>query len=144
LEARPQKVAAHSSKKDWSLMLRHLSIVLPLAASSLLFACTVGTVPSTGTGNPSPTGSSTSSTDPTAPGKDGGSTTTGSSSLGPSCKEYVACCDELAKSQPQLAASCDSVQSQIEKAQASGVSTSSYESACKSGVSSFHSAGYCN
>jgi len=42
-----------------------------------------------------------------------------------------------------VGASCDSVKEQIETAQAKGVSTSSYESACKSGVSSFKSAGYC-
>lgn len=121
-------------------MLRHFSVLFPLAASSLLFACTAGTVATTT--DPSPSGSSTSSTDP-APAKDGGSSSKGGGALGPSCKAYVACCDELAKNQPQIGASCDSVRTQIEKAQASGVSTSTYESACKSGVSSFQSAGYC-
>ncbi len=42
-----------------------------------------------------------------------------------------------------LAASCDAVQKQIDSAQAHGMSTASYESACKSGVTSFQSAGYC-
>jgi hypothetical protein len=120
-------------------MLRHLSVLFPLALSSLLVACSAGTT--TTTGDPSPTGSSTSSTDPTTPAKDGGGST--ASALGPSCKAYVACCEELAQKSPQVAASCDSVKTQIEKAQSSGVSTSTYESACKSGVASFKSAGYC-
>jgi hypothetical protein len=45
--------------------------------------------------------------------------------------------------QPSLAASCDSVQTQIESAQSNGASTASYESSCKSGLSTFQSAGYC-
>ena len=116
-------------------MLRPLFLAL---ATSSLFACGTGETTSTG---PAPTGSSTSSTDPADGGKgEGGS---GGAALGPSCTAYVACCKELAASQPQLAASCDAVQKQIDSAQAQGVSTASYESACKSGVTSFKSAGYC-
>jgi hypothetical protein len=118
-------------------MLRHVSLVV---ASLSLFACGTGSTSSTGTG-----------TSPTEPaGKDGGSSSkddggssNGGADLGPSCTAYVACCEELAKSQPQLAASCDAVQKQIDTAQANGVSTETYESACKSGVTSFQSAGYC-
>jgi hypothetical protein len=115
-------------------MLRLASLVSVLALFT--FAC--------GTGTTTSTGSSTSSTDPAA--KDGGSKDDGGgsgSALGASCTAYVACCEELAKSQPQLAASCDAVQKQIDTAQASGASTASYEAACKSGVTSFQSAGYC-
>ena len=106
-------------------------------ATISLVACGTGETTSTG---PAPTGTSTSSTDPAA---DGGAGDGGGASLGPSCKAYVACCKELATSQPQLAASCDAVQKQIDSAQSNGVSTASYESACKSGVTSFQSAGYC-
>ena len=120
-------------------MLRPLFLAL---ATSSLFACGTGETTSTG---PAPTGSSTSSTDPADGGKGEGGSGSGSggAALGPSCTAYVACCKELAASQPQLGASCDAVQKQISSAQAQGVSTASYESACKSGVTSFQSAGYC-
>ncbi len=113
----------------------------PVAVLALFaFACGTGSTTSTGTG------SSTSSTDPAAKdggGKDDDGGRSSAGDLGPSCTAYVACCEELAKSQPQLGASCDAVQKQIDTAQASGVSTASYEAACKSGVTSFQSAGYC-
>jgi len=118
-------------------MLRPLFLAL---ATSSLFACGTGETTSTG---PAPTGSSTSSTDPAAADGGKGEGGSGGAALGPSCTAYVACCKELAASQPQLGASCDAVQKQISSAQAQGVSTASYESACKSGVTSFQSAGYC-
>ncbi len=118
-------------------MLRPLFLAL---ATSSLFACGTGETTSTG---PAPNGSSTSSTDPAAADGGKGEGGSGGAALGTSCTAYVACCKELAASQPQLAASCDAVQKQIDSAQAQGVSTASYESACKSGVTSFQSAGYC-
>ena len=122
-----------------------LPVLSSIALSSVLFACTAGTTTtSSSSGEPAPTGSSTSATDP--PAKDGGSSgSSGStgSALGPSCKEYIECCEDLAESNPQVGASCDSVKTSIENAQANGVSTATYESSCKSGVASFKSAGYC-
>src|SRR4051794_38586267 len=109
-------------------MLRHSLVVLSsFALASGLFACSAGTTSTSSSGNPSPTGTSSSSTDPAGddaghPGKGGGG-----SALGPSCKAYIACCEELAASNPQVGASCDSVKSQIEMAEANGVSTSTYE-----------------
>lgn len=122
-------------------MLRHaLPALSTIALSTALFACTTGTT--TTTGNPSPTGSSTAATDPPAKGSSGGSGTA-ASALGPQCEEYIECCEEIAADNPQVAASCDSVKDQIEGAQAQGVSTASYEAGCKSGISTFKSAGYC-
>ena len=125
------------------------SIFYALLSLSLV-ACGTGETTSTG---PAPTGSSASSTADGGDGGDGGGGGggggggdgggNGSASLGPSCTAYIACCKELATSQPQVAASCDAVQKQIESAQTSGASTASYESVCKSGVTSFQSAGYC-
>ena len=123
-------------------MLRSSFLAFACLIASFSVACGTGSAPSTGS---SEAGTSTSATDP-ADGTDGGKkdgSSSGGASLGPSCTAYVACCEELAASQPQLAASCDAVQKQIDTAQANGVSTASYESACKSGVTSFQSAGYC-
>jgi hypothetical protein len=121
-----------------------LPLLSSLALSSVLFACTAGTTTtSSSSGEPAPKGSSTSATEPPKAGSSGSSDSTAGSALGPACKEYIACCEDLAEENPQVGASCDSVKDQIEKAQKSGVSTSSYESACKSGTSSFKSAGYC-
>lgn len=124
-------------------MLRSSFFLLASVIASLsAVACGSGSATRTGSGE---AGTSASATDP-ADDPDGGKkdgSTNGGASLGPSCTAYVACCEELAASQPQLAASCDAVQKQIDTAQASGVSTASYESACKSGVTSFQSAGYC-
>lgn len=123
------------------------SLAASIAAASSLAACVAGVAPQTGEQNPEPTGSSTSATDPPPAGSSGSSGSSGSGtskgSLGPQCTAYMACCDEVAKAQPQLAASCESVQTQIESAQKNGTSTSAYEPGCKSGISTFRSAGYC-
>jgi hypothetical protein len=121
-----------------------LSLLLSTALAPVLFACSGGTTTtSSSSGEPSPFASSSSSTEPAPDKGTSGSSGTKGSALGASCKAYVACCEEVATSQPQLAASCDSVKTQIESAQSKGASTSSYESACKSGLSGFQSAGYC-
>jgi hypothetical protein len=65
------------------------------------------------------------------------------STLGPECETYLECCDEIADANPTMAASCDNLREQLEAAQAKRASTSSYESACKSGLSSAQSAGFC-
>lgn len=96
----------------------------------LVAACSSGTTSSSG----SPNGFGTSATDP----KDGTGT-----ALGPACEEYFACCADLAAKRPQLAMSCDSTKKQIENAEANGISTSSLEASCASGVEAFHRAGYC-
>lgn len=125
-------------------MLRHsLALFVGTALVSLLSACTTGTT--TTSGNPSPKGSSTSATEPA---KDGGSSSgegegEGEGSLGPQCTAYIACCEEVAATTPAAAASCDSVKSQIENAEKNGVSAAQYEAGCKSGISTFKSAGYC-
>lgn len=87
--------------------------------------------------------SSTSDTDPA----DGGSAESSKKpdgSLGPECTEYLSCCEDVATQLPSLATSCDSLKTSIQNAEDEGASTASYESTCKSGLSSFHSAGYCN
>lgn len=125
-------------------MLRHsLPLLSSIALTSVLVACSGGTT-TTSSGNPSPTGSSTSATDPPAKGSSGSSGSSKGSALGASCTAYVACCEEIAESTPQVAASCDAFKTQVESGQANGVATSSYEAACKSGLASFKSAGYCD
>ena len=146
------------SNKNSPPVLRHpLTALLSLAFLALasgLFACAAGSVTTTaGSGTRDPFGN-VSATEPAPEEDDGGSEGGktgnvqggggGGSALGPSCTAYVACCEEVAAMSPQLAASCDSVKSQIEMAQANGVSTSTYEASCKSGINSFKSAGYCN
>lgn len=121
-------------------MLRLLSVTL---ASMTLFACAAGGP------DPSPTkpaSSTASSSDGTAPEKDAAKGSSGDdepSGLGPSCEAYLACCDELAEEQPALAGSCDQTRTAIEDAQEKGASTASYESSCKSALSSMKSSGYC-
>jgi hypothetical protein len=64
-------------------------------------------------------------------------------SVGPNCTAYLECCDELAEDQPSVAQSCDTTRKAIDDAVESGAAVESYETACKSAVSSWKSAGYC-
>jgi hypothetical protein len=123
-------------------------VLLSVLISGSLVGCAAGVAPGDGDGG-SPFGQSTVTTEP-APSKDGGKSDGASSSssssggtLGPSCKAYVACCEELAQTQPSVAASCASVTDQIESAIAKGAPVTSYETSCKSGVDGFKQAGYC-
>jgi hypothetical protein len=113
---------------------RPLPLLLSTALTLMVAACTAGTSTVPGSNGSSKPDSGTASTDPTEP--------TGTA-LGPACKEYIACCAELAAKTPQVAVSCESIKTQIETAEANGVSTASFEAGCKSGVDSFKSAGYC-
>jgi hypothetical protein len=128
--------------------MRHLSllalasIVVPAIALGAVTGCSDGTTTTEKSG--SPAASSTSSATP-APGDKPAAEGDGKddSSLGPSCKAYLECCDEVAAKVPQLGASCDSTRKSITDAQGKGASVESYESACKSGLDGFKSASYC-
>lgn len=123
-------------------MLRLLSAAALATVALSLAACAAGGPDRDPNKEPAPT---TTSKDGTQPTKDGGSSSSTSegSSLGPECKAYLDCCDEVAASQPALAGSCDSTRSSIEQAQEKGASTAQYESSCKQALSSMKSAGYC-
>ncbi len=88
---------------------------------------------SSGTPAAAPSASATSTADPKSAG----------GTLGPKCTQYLACCDEVAAKNPSMGSACDSTRTQIDEAKAKGVSTSSYESACESAISSMKSAGFC-
>ena len=88
---------------------------------------------SSSTATAAPSASATATADPKTTG----------STVGPKCTEYLACCDEVAAKNPSMGSACDSTRTQIDQAKAQGVSTSSYESACESAISSMKSAGYC-
>ena len=66
------------------------------------------------------------------------------SSIGPQCTSYLACCDEIAESQPALAGSCDSTRKSVADATKKGASTDSLESSCKQALATMQSAGYCD
>jgi hypothetical protein len=113
---------------------RTLSYLVLTAFTVAAVACTAGSTVTTGYGTDA--GSSSSPTDPAeGAGKD--------SALGEACTDYFACCDEVAEKVPQAATSCASTKTQVANAEAKGVSTNSFEAACKSGVDAFKSAGYC-
>ncbi len=115
-------------------MSRHTLIVTALGLASLV-GCSDGTT-TTKSGTPAP--SSTSSTEPAPSGS-----APATSSLGPSCTAYLACCDAVAAKNPQLGASCDSTRKSLTDAQGKSASIDAYESACKSGLDGFKTAGYC-
>jgi hypothetical protein len=87
----------------------------------------------------------TTTNEPTDPSDDGGSASAAdpSSKAGPKCTAYIACCEDVVKSQPSYGTSCDSVKKSIDDAVASGASADAYESACAQGITAFQGAGYC-
>lgn len=89
--------------------------------------------------------SSTSSTTPAeeADGGSNGTDETAPSGLGPQCEAYVACCKEVASAQPAFASSCKTTEDQLAKAKEQGATSAQTEDACKSGLSTMKSAGYC-
>jgi hypothetical protein len=122
-------------------------IVMKIVVSVLSFALLASTVAcgsdddggrTTGSSSGTTGSSGGSSTSPTEPAEE-----KKTSAIGPSCEAYLDCCEELAAEVPQAAGSCDQTRTSIEDAQAKGASTSSYESACKSGLESAQSMGYC-
>jgi hypothetical protein len=123
-------------------MLRSNLIALALGLSVAgLAGCSGG--PDSTEPTPAPASSSTAkepakSTDPTTPAED-----TAKPSVGAQCTAYLACCDEVAKSTPAAAGSCDSTRTQLEAAQEKGTSTASLESSCKQALASMKSAGFC-
>ncbi|MBX3209227.1 MAG: hypothetical protein KF764_29615 [Labilithrix sp.] len=119
-----------------------LSTVLVSLSLAALAGCSGGSDPDEGTSAPTSAQntkepSKASDSDGTEPADDEGS------SLGPECKSYLACCDEIAESQPALAGSCDSTRKSVEDATKKGTATTSFESSCKQALASMQSAGYC-
>jgi hypothetical protein len=91
----------------------------------------------TGSGNTPTTGDTKNGTSQTPAST---STATGGGSLGPQCTAYIACCDQAAASHPEIASTCSSVKSSLEKAAGQAASL---ETSCKSGLDAYKSAGYC-
>lgn len=114
--------------------MRFVVSILPISLCLLAAACSSDDDQK----SPSPAPASTSSAQPD-PAKGG----KGSGDVGPECTKYLACCDDVAKANPQVGASCDSVRSSISSGQKNGQSTASYESACKQGTAGMQAAGYC-
>jgi hypothetical protein len=127
-------------------MIRFTQLVLIVSSTALigLTGCSGGSEEGTGTPTSSSSGSDGSAEKP-AKSSDSGSPAPedDEASVGPQCTEYFACCEEIAKSQPALAGSCDSTRTAVESATKKGASTASYESACEQALTSMQSAGYC-
>ncbi|MEA2750784.1 MAG: hypothetical protein QOI41_4927 [Myxococcales bacterium] len=121
---------------------RAFSLVASMALVLVVVACGGGSTTTSLLGNGSEPGSASSSTDPTDP-TDSTASAPKSGALGAACSDYVACCDLIATTAPQLAAGCDAFKTQFDKATASGVSASTFESSCQSSVATLKSAGYC-
>ena len=140
---------ADRSRRDRTTMsTRAFPLVTSMALVFAVVACSGGSTMVSLSGDGGAPGSASSSTDPTDPTDSTGSTDPAgpgskSGALGAACKGYVACCDTITTTAPQLAAGCDAFKTQFDKATASGVSADSFESACKSGVATLLSAGYC-
>jgi hypothetical protein len=77
-------------------------------------------------------------------GSSSGSSGSSSSTIGAQCKAYLACCEELSTSSPSMASSCSALEDQIKSADKNGLSTSTYETSCKSGLDAARRAGHCN
>jgi hypothetical protein len=130
---------------------RFVFVLTSALALASLAGCSGGSTTTTKSGTSgTPATSSTSPSTP-APSGSGSSSSSGGeapedengASLGPSCTAYLACCDEVAAKVPQLGSSCDSTRKSITDAQGKNASVDAYESACKSGLDGFKSAGYC-
>lgn len=89
----------------------------------------------TGSGQPS-----SGSADKAAPAATG-ATADKSSTVGPKCTSYLACCDSMTNA--AMAGACDSTRTQLESAQGKGVSTGSFESACAQALESMKTANLC-
>jgi hypothetical protein len=119
-------------------------LVLALSLAGLA-ACAGGPDSDSDGQTPAPASSGTAkggkepakSTDSTTPAEDD------KPSVGAECTAYLACCDEVAKSTPAAAGSCDATRTQLESAQDKGTSTASLESSCKQALAGMKSAGYC-
>jgi len=90
-------------------------------------------------------GCSDDSEDKSSSSSSGGTTasTSATEDIGPECKAFFACCDEVAKDQPSAAGICDSSRKSVADAIDQGASTANYESSCKQGLASFQSGGSC-
>ncbi len=106
-------------------------VVLALSTVSLV-ACGEDDPPTTPTPAPAGSGGTSSNTDKASP-----------SSLGPKCKSYIACCEQMVKSQPSMASACNSTSDAIDKAIESGASTATDETTCGQALDLAKQAGYC-
>ncbi len=66
------------------------------------------------------------------------------SRLGPACTAYLTCCGQIAGSQPQVAAACDSAKHSIDDGLAQSASASTFEASCEAGLNAAKTAGYCS
>jgi hypothetical protein len=112
-------------------------VVLALSTASLV-GCGEEDPPTTSTpsgsasGTPTGSGGTSSNSDKATP-----------SNIGPKCKSYIACCEQIVKSQPSMASACNSTSDAIDKAIDSGASTSTYETTCGQALDMAKQAGYC-